>query len=143
LSRCAHQHRVVHEHLLDDRFATLWYGHAHMDTGQRGATHFGALDAFLPGVLALAGDTARAERLMLSVYRMWTTFGIEPEEMDYQQMSVVHGGYPLRPESIESAWYLYRLTGSPCVATLRHILASARGSHRRASRPSPTSVPAS
>jgi hypothetical protein len=103
---------AVHARLLDDRYSTLWYGHAHMDTGARASPHFGALDAFLPGVLALAGDTARAARLMLSVYRMWATFGIEPEELDYEKMSVVHGGYPLRPESIESAWYLYRLTGN-------------------------------
>ena len=113
---------AVHRHLLDDRFATLWYGHADMDTGARASPRFGALDAFLPGVLALAGDTARAGRLMLSVYRMWATFGIEPEAMDYERMSVVNGGYPLRPESIESAWYLYRLTGNPLYRDMgRHM----------------------
>ncbi len=89
----------------------LWYGHADMNTGARGATQYGALDAFLPAVLALSGDTARAGRLMLSVHRMWTAFGLEPEVMDYSTMTVVEGGYPLRPESIESAYYLFRITG--------------------------------
>lgn len=91
----------------------LWYGHADMRTGARGATQYGALDAFFPAVLALGGDTARAARLMESVYRMWTAFDIEPEVMDYSTMAVVDGAYPLRPESIESAYYLYRLTGNP------------------------------
>jgi mannosidase alpha-like ER degradation enhancer 2 len=89
----------------------LWYGHADMNTGARRATQFGALDAFLPAVLALSGDTVRAGRLMLSVHRMWTAFGLEPEVMDYSTMTVVEGGYPLRPESIESAYYLFRITG--------------------------------
>jgi mannosidase alpha-like ER degradation enhancer 2 len=82
-----------------------------MDTGVRGATQFGALDAFLPAVLALGGDLPRAGRLMASVYRMWTTFGIEPEVLDYVTMQPVAAGYVLRPEAIESAYYLFRLTG--------------------------------
>lgn len=104
---------AVHRYLADDRFGTLWYGYADMHTGERTATRFGALDAFLPGFLALTGDTARAERVMLSVFRMWSAFGVEPEAMDYSTMKIVNGAYPLRPEAIESAWYLYRLTGNP------------------------------
>src|SRR3970040_1194260 len=44
---------------------------------------------------------------------MWTTFGIEPEELDYSTMKVTSRGYPLRPEIIESAFTLYRLTKDP------------------------------
>jgi mannosidase alpha-like ER degradation enhancer 2 len=102
---------AVNRHLADERPEGLWYGHAHMDTGARSATHFGALDAFFPAVLALSGDTARAGRLMESVYRMWTTFGIEPEQLDYTTMEAVAPAYVLRPEAIESAYYLYQLTG--------------------------------
>src|SRR6185436_5874362 len=82
-----------------------------MDTGRRGVTRYGALDAFMPAVLALGGDLERARRLMESVYRMWTTYGIEPEELDYVTMQVVDSGYALRPEAIESAYYLYHFTG--------------------------------
>jgi mannosidase alpha-like ER degradation enhancer 2 len=102
---------AANRHLADERPTGLWYGHVDMDTGARVATRFGALDAFLPAVLALGGDTARAGRLMESVYRMWTTFGIEPEQLDYVTMEPVSPGYVLRPEAIESAYYLYRLTG--------------------------------
>jgi mannosidase alpha-like ER degradation enhancer 2 len=48
---------------------------------------------------------------MGSVYRMWTTFGIEPEVLDYFTMQPVETGYELRPEALESAYYLFRLTG--------------------------------
>lgn len=102
---------AVNHYLSDQRPAGFWYGHADMDTGERTLTHFGALDAFFVAVLARSGDTARAGRLMESVYRMWTTFGIEPEELDYVTMQPVAAGYVLRPEAIESAYYLYRMTG--------------------------------
>jgi mannosidase alpha-like ER degradation enhancer 2 len=102
---------AANRYLPDERPSGWWYGHVDMDTGQRTATQFGALDAFLPAVLALGGDLPRAERLMESVYRMWTTFGIEPEVLDYVTMQPVAPGFELRPEAIESAYYLFRLTG--------------------------------
>ena len=88
----------------------LWYGHADMNTGARGATTYGALDAFFPAVLAMSGDLKRAQRLQDSSYRMWNHEGIEPEEFDYRARKVVSPGYPLRPEIVESTYYLYRYT---------------------------------
>jgi mannosidase alpha-like ER degradation enhancer 2 len=102
---------AVNGYLADERPNGLWYGHADMHTGERTATRFGALDAFLPAVLALGGDRDRAERLMTSVYSMWTEFGVEPEQLDYATMQVVSPQYVLRPEAIESAYYLWRVTG--------------------------------
>jgi mannosidase alpha-like ER degradation enhancer 2 len=85
----------------------LWYGHADMNTGVRTATTYGALDAFFPAVLALSGDIDRAARLQASSRKMWRQYGIEPEEIDYQKWEVVSPGYPLRPEIIESTYYLH------------------------------------
>jgi mannosidase alpha-like ER degradation enhancer 2 len=42
---------------------------------------------------------------------MWDTFGIEPESFDYATMEMEYPAYPLRPEAIESAYYLFMLTG--------------------------------
>ena len=39
--------------------------------------------------------------------------GIEPEELDYRQMKITEPGYQLRPEIIESAYYLWRATHDP------------------------------
>ena len=41
---------------------------------------------------------------------MWQLRGIEPEVLDYTTMTIRAAGYPLRPEIIESAWYLRRAT---------------------------------
>jgi mannosidase alpha-like ER degradation enhancer 2 len=102
---------AVNEYLADETDTGLWYGHVDMATGERTATRFGALDAFFPAVLALSGELDRATRLMESCFTMWTTFGIEPEEIDYSTMEVVAPQYVLRPENIESAYYLLTLTG--------------------------------
>jgi mannosidase alpha-like ER degradation enhancer 2 len=116
---------AANRHLPDAQPNGLWYGYVNMDTGARVATHFGALDAFLPAVLALGSDLARADQVMASVYLMWTTFGIEPEELDYVTMQPLRPGYVLRPEAIESAYYLYRLTGDPRYREMgRHMVDS-------------------
>lgn len=102
--------RAVNRYLADDTRTELWYGHADMHTGRRTATTFGALDAFFPAVLALSGDVKRARRLQDSAFRMWTLHGIEPEVLNYKTMQVEHGAYHLRPEIVESAYYLRRYT---------------------------------
>jgi len=104
---------AVNRYLPDARQDGYWYGHVDMNTGERIATQFGALDAFMPALLALSGDVDQAVRLMESCYRMWTAFGIEPEVLDYTTMDAVYPGYVLRPEAIESAYYLYHFTGDP------------------------------
>jgi len=104
---------AVNKYLADPAPSGFWYGQANMNTGARVGTDFGALDAFFPGTLALSGDLDRARKLEESAYKMWTTFGIEPEEINYTTMKVVSAGYELRPEIIESAYYLHHFTGDP------------------------------
>ncbi len=102
---------ALNAHVAEDVDGALWYGHVDMTSGARIASRYGALDAFLPGLLALSGDVPRARRLQDSGFSMWNAHGIEPEAWDYRAKKVLSPGYPLRPEIIESAWYLYRLTG--------------------------------
>jgi mannosidase alpha-like ER degradation enhancer 2 len=82
-----------------------------MHTGKRTGHEYGALDAFYPGLLAYSGDIDRARRLQASSFAMWKLHGIEPEAYDYRKRRITAAGYPLRPEIVESTWYLYRLTG--------------------------------
>src|SRR6187397_3180260 len=91
----------------------LWYGHDDMNTGKRTETTTGALDAFFPGLLALGGDLNRARALQDSMFKMWRVHHIEPEVFNYRTMKVEHGGYPLRPEIVESTYYLYHYTKDP------------------------------
>jgi mannosidase alpha-like ER degradation enhancer 2 len=105
--------KAVNQYLANDAVSGFWYGQANMNSGKRVGTYFGALDAFFPGELALSGDLDRAKRLEESCYKMWTKWGIEPEVLNYSDMAIVEKGYALRPEIIESAYYLYHFTKDP------------------------------
>jgi len=111
---------AVNKYLADDGPAGFWYGQVNMNSGARVGTDFGALEAFLPGTLALSGDLERARRLEESCYKMWTTSGIEPEELDYSKMKIAYNGYALRPEIIESAYYLHHFTSDSRYLDMGH-----------------------
>ncbi len=104
---------AINRYLADSTANGLWYCQVNMETGKRTGTSYGALDAFFPAVLALSGDTARAARLQESSFRMWNLYGIEPESIDYTTMKVTNAHYVLRPEIIESAYYLHHYTKDP------------------------------
>ncbi|HZX25891.1 MAG TPA: glycoside hydrolase family 47 protein [Telluria sp.] len=108
-----HSIEGVNKALADKAGGALWYGHADMTTGRRLKTQYGALDAFMPALLALGGDLPRAKALQESGLRMWRLHGIEPEALDYRRMKVLSPGYALRPEIIESAYYLHHYTADP------------------------------
>jgi mannosidase alpha-like ER degradation enhancer 2 len=91
----------------------LWYGHADMNTGRLTASQYGALDAFFPALLAHSGDVVRARRLQDSSFKMWNMHEIEPEIIDYKTMQIVYNGYHLRPEIVESTYYLHHFTHDP------------------------------
>jgi mannosidase alpha-like ER degradation enhancer 2 len=110
----------VNKYLADQALTGFWYGQANMNTGARTGTEFGALDTFFPGTLALSGDLERAKKLEDSAYKMWTTFGIEPEEINYLTMKITSEGYALRPEIIESAYYLHHFTREPRYLEMGH-----------------------
>lgn len=105
--------KAVNKYLADNTKTGLWYAQVDMNTGKRISTQYGALDAFFPAVLARSGDMDRGRKLQESSYKMWTTFGIEPETIDYTTMQIVSPGYQLRPEIIESAYYLGFYTRDP------------------------------
>ena len=105
--------KAVNTYLRDEVNGGLWYGHSDMNTGKRTETTTGALDAFFPGLLALGGDLNRARALQDSMFKMWQVHGIEPEVFNYKTNKVIHGGYPLRPEIVESTYILYQYTKDP------------------------------
>lgn len=103
---------AVNRYLPDQRASGYWYGHVEMDTGNRTATDFGALDAYFPAVLALSGELPLAEKLYDSCLRMWNLHGIEPETLNYVTMRAVDDAYHLRPEIMESTYYLHERSGN-------------------------------
>jgi glycosyl hydrolase family 47 len=102
--------KAVNKYLADNTKTGLWYDQVDMNTGKRVSTRFGALDAFFPAVLVRSGEKDRARRLQESTFKMWTTWGVEPDEIDYSTMKILSPAYPLRPEIMESAYYLHFYT---------------------------------
>jgi mannosidase alpha-like ER degradation enhancer 2 len=113
---------AINIYLADDANGELWYGHSDMNTGKRTSTESGALDAFFPAVLAFADQLDRARALQDSSFKMWNLYGIEPEVLDYRAMKVKDPRYALRPEIVESTYYLYHFTGEPKYRSMGQIL---------------------
>jgi hypothetical protein len=82
-----------------------------MHTGKVTGSRYGALEAFYAGLCAFAGDVETGRQIQEANYYMWTRFNIEPEEFDFKADTITSAYYILRPENLESAFYLYRLTG--------------------------------
>jgi mannosidase alpha-like ER degradation enhancer 2 len=108
-----HSQTAINRYLMNQRPDGLWVGQADSLTGSRTSTNYGALDAFYPAVLVLAGDLPRAKKLEDSNLLMWNMQGIEPDKFDYVSKAILSPKYPLRPEIIESTYYLYHATGDP------------------------------
>ena len=53
---------------------------------------------------------------------MWQLHGIEPEAYDYRKGVITAAAYPLRPEIVESTWYLYRTTADPAYRAMGRVL---------------------
>jgi len=108
------EHKTAMDKYYADEVDTgYWYSVVDMNSGERKYNHYGALDAYYAGILCLAGDIEQAKKLQESNFKLWTTFGVEAEAIDYTTMEILPGAeyYILRPENIESAFYLYRFTG--------------------------------
>ena len=61
--------KAVNRYVADTTSGGLWYGEVNMFSGKRTGTSFGSLEAFYPALLALSGDTKRAEALEQSCFK--------------------------------------------------------------------------
>ncbi|KAG5716543.1 ER degradation-enhancing alpha-mannosidase-like protein 1 [Termitomyces sp. T112] len=91
----------------------FWYRTVHMDSGDVAYFTVDSLSAFWPGLQVLAGDVQSAIRLHLIYYNLWRSHSGLPEVYDTNFKKATSHQYPLRPEFIESTWYLYRATRDP------------------------------
>uniref|UniRef100_M1BC97 alpha-1,2-Mannosidase n=1 Tax=Solanum tuberosum TaxID=4113 RepID=M1BC97_SOLTU len=88
---------------------------------------FNSLQAFWPGLQVLAGDIEPAIRTHAAFFSVWRRYGFTPEGFNLATLSVQQGqkSYPLRPELIESTYWLYKATRDPRYLDAgREILAS-------------------
>lgn len=104
--------RAIKTHLLTQVPSGWYFTRVDMRSGRETIPLYGALDAFYAGILALSGDTLTASGIQQGNFYMWTRFHMEPEEFNFRTDSVTDPAYPLRPENIESCFYLFRKTGN-------------------------------
>ncbi|MEO6406217.1 MAG: glycoside hydrolase family 47 protein [Ferruginibacter sp.] len=102
--------RAIKKYLLKPTTHGTFLQHVDMNTGKLLSTTYGALDAFYAGLCGFAGDMKTARQIQDANYYMWTHYNIEPEEFDFLADTVSAPYYILRPENLESCFYLHRLT---------------------------------
>jgi len=108
-----------------DKEPWMWYAHVNVNDGALRAPIYDALSAFWTGCLALDGDlnAANASQTINEFY--WNMYGIEPDAYDYQDEFISTQAYLLRPETIESSYILYSVTGDKKYAdTAEHMMNS-------------------
>ncbi|KAF6148314.1 hypothetical protein GIB67_025533 [Kingdonia uniflora] len=93
-------------------FNDPWYVEVNMNSAAIVWPLFNSLQAFWPGLQVLAGDIDPAIRTHTAFFTVWKKYGFTPEGFNLATLSVQHGqrSYPLRPELIESTYWLYKAT---------------------------------
>ena len=102
---------AIQKYIAEEYDGKLWYGRVNMHTGVQTSTVITLYDAFFLATLALSGDMERAVELQNSWHWLWAKYGLEPMAYDYKKDKVTYPVYDLNPEIMESACYLYHLTG--------------------------------
>ncbi|KAJ8086520.1 hypothetical protein PM082_005343 [Marasmius tenuissimus] len=107
----------------DDSYASImrysraldgfWYRQVNIRSGDVAYHTIDSLGAFWPGLQVLAGDIQNAVKLHMLYWNLWRKHSGLPEVYDTNFKQATSHGYPLRPEFIESTWYLYRATRDP------------------------------
>ncbi|KAJ4754568.1 hypothetical protein LUZ62_028816 [Rhynchospora pubera] len=89
-----------------------WYVEVNMNSAATVWPLFNSLQAFWPGLQVLAGDIDPAIRTHAAFFSVWKKYGFTPEGFNLATLSVQNGqrSYPLRPELIESTYWLYKAT---------------------------------
>lgn len=103
----------INQYLPEIHDGNIWYGRVDMNTGKHVSSVVTLYDAFFPAILALSGDTSVAIRLQDTWNWLWNKYGLEPMVYEYATGNPSYPAYDLNPEIIESAYYLYNITGDP------------------------------
>jgi len=102
---------AINKYLPEIKDSLLWYGRVDMSSGEKTSSVITLYDAFFPAILAISGDVPRAKELQNTWEWLWDKYDLEPMIYDYEKHVPNYPVYDLNPEIIESAYYLYRITG--------------------------------
>src|SRR6266542_3394808 len=107
----------------------LWFRQVNMNTGATVGRTQSELTAFYAGLLGQGGDLARGE----SYHSSWTAvldrFRLPPEAVNYVNLTALSSAYQLRPEYIDSALFLWLLTGNELYRTRAQVMWNRQKAH--------------
>lgn len=108
-------YRALLVHLAMATSSTMVFRNISPYDGTQQGMWIDSLLAFWPGVQVLAGRVDDARRTHTTYRKVWNAFGLLPERWNYEHAPdpVALEWYALRPEFIESTYYLYRATKDP------------------------------
>lgn len=106
----------------------FYYRNINARTGFLVSNYIDSLSAFYSGLLVLAGEVEQAIKSHLVYHSLWTRFHAIPERFNFVSRQVEIPWYPLRPEFIESTYFLYRATKDPFYLSVgRQVLDDLKG----------------
>jgi ER degradation enhancer, mannosidase alpha-like 2 len=86
-----------------------------MSTGRHTKKVFNNLMAFWPGMQVMMGDFESASSTLNAFHAVRRVHEFTPEDFSFTKWKVLNARgtqrYPLRPELVESTWYMYEATG--------------------------------
>ncbi|EJT97632.1 hypothetical protein DACRYDRAFT_59015 [Dacryopinax primogenitus] len=91
----------------------FWFRNTWMDSGLLASVYVDSLSAFWPGLQVLGGDIQNAIKSHLVYWNLWRRYSAMPERFNIINKEIEIKGYPLRPEFVESTYFLYRATKDP------------------------------
>eukprot|EP01087_Luapelamoeba_hula_P007799 TRINITY_DN1914_c1_g1_i1.p1 TRINITY_DN1914_c1_g1~~TRINITY_DN1914_c1_g1_i1.p1 ORF type:complete len:607 (+),score=80.30 TRINITY_DN1914_c1_g1_i1:134-1954(+) len=100
---------AIQKHMKHDS----WYVDVDIYTGNPSRNWVDSFQAFFPSLMVLQGDITKAAEMFSTYHSLWRHYNFIPEVFTIPSMHLHLPNYPLRPEFVESAWYLYRATKDP------------------------------
>ena len=110
--RVFHASYTAIQDLVRDDFGWT-YRNIHLGNAALVSNVIDSLSAFWSGLQVLWGDVQGAAKSHLIYWAIWCKYGAIPERWNYATREVDIPHYPLRPEFIESTYFLYRATLDP------------------------------
>ncbi|MGW7378160.1 glycoside hydrolase family 47 protein [Streptomyces sp. NPDC054794] len=107
----------------------LWFRSVDMNSGALVGRGQSELTAFYAGLLAQGGNVAEGESYHSSWTAALTQYRLPPEAIDYTTLAATSNAYQLRPEFVDSALFLWLLTGKEVYRDRAKWLWTAQKSH--------------
>lgn len=120
---------AILQHLGETYNGRLWFKSVNMNTGALVGRHQSELTSFYAGLLAQGGHLADGESYHASWAAALASHRLPPEGINYTDFSASSPEYQLRPEYVDSALFLWLITGKEVYRERARWLWNAQKAH--------------